>query len=315
MIIERLNRAWNCQLRKRNRNFADRLLRLYKKGGFKKHPYAYMRLLYAKTTGKFPHIRHPRDINECLISLNIRRFLSGNKKELMVRCADKYAVRDYVSEKGFPETLNELYGVYDTFDDIPFDMLPNQFVIKMNNAAGHNVICTDKANLNMSELKKTIDGWFEEKDFGLASGEWHYGLIQPKVIVEKYLASLGETSLIDYKFNCYKGHVHSCLVCYDRVDNHVKFDHYDGQWNLTDAVMMPFCNGRRVLPKPKCYDEMIRIASKLSEEHEFVRVDLYEVEGKVLFGELTMTPVANMMLFYKQYLLNEMGDEFRKWNN
>ena len=313
-IVDRIERAWECQARKKNRWIAGKLFPMYVKGGFKSHPYAYMRLLYAKHTGLFPHLRHPRDINECLISLNIKRFLSGNDKELMVTCADKYAVREYIRKKGLQNILNEIYGVYDSFEEIPFERLPDQFVIKMNNAAGHNVICRDKSQLDMIELKNTINGWLGEKDFGLAAGEWHYGLIRPRVIVEKYLSSLGEASLIVYKFNCYKGHVHSCLVCYDRVDNHVKFDHYDNEWRLTDSVMMPFCDGRRLLEKPACYDEMVRIASILSEEHEYVRVDLYEVEGKVLFGELTLTPVANMMLFYKQYMLDEMGKEFRKWN-
>lgn len=281
---------------------------------FRRNPKGYMCCLYAANAGRIMHYHNPRDINECLIRLNIDRYMSGNANNLLRGGADKFAVQKMVADLGFPDILIEQYGAYDSFDEIPFDTLPNQFVLKMNNASGRNYICTDKSAMDKGALKKLFDEWMADRHYGFAEGEWHYELIEPKIVVEKYLSNLGESSLIDYKFHCFRGHVHSCLVCYDRVGHSVNYDHYDINWNPTYGTHAWACKGRRLITKPKNYDKMLEIASKLSAEHEHVRVDLYEVDDKILFGELTFTPSANMMLYYKQEMLDELGREYKKWN-
>ena len=167
-------------------------------------------LWYAMNVGELPNFRHPKNFNELLMSINLSARKDKTKRELRIQCADKYAVRDYVTQKGFPEILNECYGVYDSFDEIDFAKLPNQFVLKMTTGSGMNFICRDKSQLDLEQLRTKVNSWFAQcKDFGLKTAEWHYVEIKPRLIVEKYLSMLGEDlSLIDYKWHCFNGKVY-----------------------------------------------------------------------------------------------------------
>lgn len=176
------------------------------------------RLWYAYNFGKLPNLRHPNDVIELWMSLNLKAMKDKRIRDLRIRCADKYAVREYVTEKGFPDILNECYGVYDSFDEIDFDKLPNQFVLKMTTGSGMNYICRDKQNLDIDQLRAIVAQWYERcKDFGLSTAEWHYVEIKPRLIIEKYLSMLGESlSLVDYKFHCFNGKVYHIETICDR---------------------------------------------------------------------------------------------------
>lgn len=317
-IINKIRRVYVCQLAHFNRA----VVKTFKNEPWRrfcaKHlPKFYAMYYYYNWIGRFPSLRKPRNINEYLIKRTIKY---RNDKEFSI-CADKYAVRQYVKEKlGDEDILTRIYGVWDKFQDIDFDKLPEQFVLKMTNASGRNYICKDKSSMNYASVKAMFDEWVEDNEFGLLSCEWHYTHIRPRIIAEEYLSELGETSLIDYKFNCVKGHVYSCFIAFDRDSDdphgNVCYDDYDLNWHSTGSIYPEWNKTGRQIERPVLLDKMIEIASALSKDFDFVRVDLYEVkiEGKekILFGELTFTPNGNVMSFYKQDFLENLGEFYRE---
>lgn len=263
-------------------------------------------LWYAYSMGKLPNFKHPKETNELWISINLRAMKDPMARALRIQCADKYAVREYVDKKGFADILNECYGVYDSFDEIDFDKLPNQFALKLTTGCGMNFICKDKSKINKEELRVTINSWYEKcREYGLKTAEWHYAEIKPRLIVEKYLSMLGEDiSLIDYKCHCFNGKLYHVETISDRdiVRHTYNCDTYNSNWERTDAVMPQYHTPRRMLPKPQSFEYMKKVAETLSADFEYVRVDLYEIDGKVLFGELTFTPAGCIEFDYlKEY--------------
>ena len=265
--------------------------------------FAEARRRYYWTTSKKLNYRHPKDISEKVMWLT--RY---DRDPLKTRCADKYLVRDYVASKGLEDILIPMIGVWDHASDIDFASLPDKFVLKCNHGSGWNVICTDKSALDIEEARAKVDMWLGMK-YGVDMQEIQYFDIPPKIIGEEFMPFLGG-DVVDYKFHCSRGKVHSCFVAYDRstVDPHqVCYDHYDIDWNRTDDIKEKFRPNRRLLPKPQRYEDMLKIASKLSEDFPYVRVDLYNCGDKVFFGELTFTPFSGILSYYKQPMLDELG--------
>ena len=265
--------------------------------------FAEARRRYYWTTSKKLNYRHPKDISEKVMWLT--RY---DRDPLKTRCADKYLVRDYVASKGLEDILIPMIGVWDHASDIDFASLPDKFVLKCNHGSGWNVICTDKSALDIEEAREKLEMWLGMK-YGVDMQEIQYFDIPPKIIGEEFMPFLGG-DVVDYKFHCSRGKVHSCFVAYDRstVDPHqVCYDHYDIDWNRTDDIKEKFRPNRRLLPKPQRYEDMLKIASKLSEDFPYVRVDLYNCGDKVFFGELTFTPFSGIQSFYKQPMLDELG--------
>jgi len=252
-------------------------------------------LWYAYRMDELPHFKHPRETNELWMAINLWAMKDPKARALRIRCADKYAVREYVTEKGFADILNECYGVYNSFDEIDFDKLPNQFVLKLTTGSGLNYICYNKSKLNKEELRVIVDSWFAQtKDFGLKTAEWHYVEIKPRLIAEKYLSQLGESSLVDYKVHCYNGQIRHIETISDRdfSTGYINCDAYSTNWERREDILPQYHKNRRMLPKPVCLEQMIRAAEFLSAGFKYVRVDFYEIEGKLLFGELTFTPAG-----------------------
>lgn len=275
-----------------------------KKIGSKNLVFAEARRRYYWTTFKKLDYFHPKDINEKLMWLT--RYCQDPLKS---ECADKYLVRDYVTNKGYGDTLVPLLGVWNDASEIDFASLPNRFVLKCNHGSGWNIICKDKSALDINDTVKKIDGWMHGI-YGADLQEIHYAKITPRIICEEFIPALTD-DIIDYKFHCSRGKVHSCLVTYNRDASNphlVCIDHYDIDWNRTDAIKDEFHKQRRLIEKPTNYERMLEIASKLSMDFDYVRVDLYECVDKVMFGELTFTPYSNIMTYYKQYMLDELGD-------
>ena len=265
--------------------------------------FAEARRRYYWTTSKKLNYRHPKDISEKVMWLT--RY---DRDPLKTRCADKYLVRDYVASKGLEDILIPMIGVWDHASDIDFASLPDEFVLKCNHGSGWNVICTDKSALDIEEAREKLEMWLGMK-YGVDMQEIQYFDIPPKIIGEEFMPFLGG-DVVDYKFHCSRGKVHSCFVAYDRstVDPHqVCYDHYDIDWNRTDDIKEKFRPNRRLLPKPQRYEDMLKIASKLSEDFPYVRVDLYNCGDKVFFGELTFTPFSGILSYYKQPMLDELG--------
>ena len=264
----------------------------------------YLKLRYYLTMGKKLDLKHPKTMNEKLQWLKLH-----DRNPLYSVLVDKYEVKDYVRQQIGGEYVIPVYGVWEHFDDIDFEKLPNQFVVQYNFGCGQIWICKDKDSANIAEWRRQFNEWDSVEEEGMQTGEWHYAEIPHKIVISMYLNSLGTISVNDYKFHCMHGQVYGCFAAYDRVVgvNHgVQFDHYDIDWNLTDAIRPEWHPKRRLIAKPVCYERMLEVCRILSKDFPYVRVDLYEVEGQVLFGELTFTPQGNVLNYYTDETLVDM---------
>lgn len=304
-IMNKISRVYRCQLK----HLCGRVLGALKPNSFFRNPKLITALWYMSQKGRIPHFSHPRNIDEQLMANNLRAMNNEQERAIRIQCADKYAVREYVRNKGFNHILNNCFGVYRSVDEIDFDDLPDQFVLKLTNGCGQNFICRDKRQLDIASLKKTLHCWIDQAPFiGLKTGEWHYSQIEPRIIAEEYLSFLDDgNSLIDYKFHCFNGNVLGVLVCYDRdPQTHLaNYDWYDLEWNLTDGEPEELHKNQRIIPKPASFNEMIKIVKALSSNIEYVRIDLYDINGKPLFGEMTFTEGGNILV-YNQWVKDAM---------
>jgi hypothetical protein len=210
--------------------------------------------------------------------------------------ADKYAVRKYVEEKCGKGLLNELYGLYERPEDINYDDLPDSFVIKTTNGCANNILVKDKRLIDVHATQKLLNRWLEFP-FGEITGESHYCRIKPRIIVEKFLRqeSSSDASLIDYKFYSFGGVPKYVNVISDREFNTHEYRRmmYDLEWNAYPKV---FIKGvpLKLVDRPLSLNRMIAYVKLLSEPFPFVRVDLYEINGVPIFGEMTFTPGTDM---------------------
>lgn len=206
---------------------------------------------------------------------------------LYTTLVDKYTVKEYVAEKIGKEYIIPTLGVWDRFEDIVFDTLPNQFVLKCTHDSGGLVICRDKKTLDKQKAKTKIDNCLK-RNFYVFGREWPYKDVKPRIIAEQYMEDSRFRELRDYKFFCFNGEVKALFIATERQKEgeDVKFDFFDPEFNH-----LPFKQGHenaRIIPeKPSCFEKMKELASILSEGLREVRVDLYEVDGNVYFGEMT----------------------------
>ncbi len=201
--------------------------------------------------------------------------------------SDKFAVRAWVAEKIGEDHLIPLLGCWEKFEDIDFESLPQQFVLKTNNGSGTNLIVKDKSKLRLKQVKRLVKDWLDT-DFAYYNPfEFQYSDIPPRIIAEEFM-SVPDGELPDYKFLCFDGKPVYCWVDMNRYSGH-KRNIYDMDWKVQDWNQLNYGNYEKEIPKPSCYEEMKRIAATLSEGFSHVRVDLYDINGKIYFGEMTFT--------------------------
>ena len=265
----------------------------------------YVHFHYEYFSGKKFNIKDPRDFNE-----KIEWYKVFYRPPILTQLADKYEVRPYVKEKIGEQYLNELYAVYDRPEEIDFDSLPNKFVIKANHTNGHNIIVEDKKKLDKQRAVKKLNKWLGVNQYYRRGQEWAYKDIKPKLVIEKFLEQEGQSSLIDYKFYCFNGTPKFVDVHLDREDDH-KQSCFDMGFNL-----LPFRKGSKINPlssqiiKPTNFEEMVEISKTLAHKLPFVRVDLYAINGKTIFGELTFYPSDARKHFYPTKYNRVIGDYF-----
>lgn len=210
-----------------------------------------------------------------------------DKNPIKTTLTDKYAVREWVEGKIGKDYLIPLIGVWDSFDNIDFDLLPKQFVLKTNHGTGTNLIVKDKYKINMRRAKHMFDDWMKTNYAFTNSLQLHYRDIKRKIIAEKYLeTNLGE--LQDYKFLCFDGKPCFCWVDLGRYSKHTRTV-FDMNWKLQPWTQASYGIANYDIPMPKNFDMMIDIANILSKGFSHVRVDLYNIDGKIYFGEMTFT--------------------------
>ena len=271
-------------------------------------PAHYAKYVFKKTTGRRLNLKNPQDFNEKIQWLKVYSDIS-----MWTDLADKYKVREYIEKCGLQDILVELFGVWKRADDIDFSKLPDKFVLKTNHGFGRIIIVEDKSKLDIDLTVKHLNKWVKEK-YGLVTFDPHYWKTERRIIAEEYLEDKSQkkisSTLIDYKFWCINGEPEIIMVLHNREHlglkeikkNKVldmKASVYDLDWNLrTDLISGPLSEVESLpMPKPESFDEMIRICKILSRPFAQVRVDLYEVNGKVYFGELTFTPGWRFRLF------------------
>lgn len=244
----------------------------------------YTRLKFRKNLGQWPDLKHPKTFNEKLCWLKLH-----HRNPEMSRMVCKFEAKDYVRERLGDKYIIPTLGLWDDAASIDFTSLPNQFVMKGSHDSGRVIVCTNKAELNQEEVRQEMRLSLE-RDFYAITREWPYKNVKHRIIAEKYLQEK-QGGLTDYKFFCFDGYVDCVMVCLDRHLGDTKFYFFDKDWNFLrlnkrgQAAPEGF-----TLPKPEGIDEMFRIASELSKGHPFLRVDLYNVDGKIYFGELTFFP-------------------------
>ncbi len=238
-------------------------------------------LWYRKRTGKMLNLEDPKTFNE-----KIQWMKLYDSTPLKTKLADKYLVRDWVSEKIGEEYLIPLLGVWDSFDEIDFEGLPNQFVLKANHGCGWNIVVKDKATFNKAEAKIKFDKWLRT-NYAFVGLELHYMNIQPRIIAEAYLEN-DSGDLDDYKVFCFNGKAESIRYQCERSTG-LKMAFYDTQWNKLPFVCSFPMNSSDV-PKPKNLELLVSLSEKLASEFPHVRVDFYMLnDGSLKFGEMTFT--------------------------
>ena len=238
----------------------------------------YLKIIFRIKIGKKLNLKDPKTFNEKLQWLKL---YDRNPKYTMM--ADKYKVREYVKEKIGEEYLIPILGVYDKFDDIDFNKLPNKFVIKCNHDSGSVIICKDKKKFNQKVAKKKIDRAMKYNYFYVGR-EWQYKNIERKIIIEEYLNKL-DGDVKDYKFFIFNNHFVYSFVCSNRQEK-VKFTFFDKNGKFIDIKQGGADNDKNV-KLPINYEKMIKLSETLAKGTTELRVDFYEVEGKIYFGELT----------------------------
>lgn len=220
-----------------------------------------------------------------------------NREERFTQMVDKITAKEYAAKMIGDKYIIPTLGVWDRFENINFDELPNQFVLKTNNGGGNTgvVVCKDKAQLNKDEARARLENSLKFSIYDLFR-EWPYKHVTPKIFAEAYMADDSEFNkggLSDYKFTCFNGTADNVMVCCDRQSGETKFYFFDQKWDLLPLNK----RGKETdpsfkLPKPDCMDEMFEIAGKLSVGIPFLRVDLYCINGRPYFGETTFYPAS-----------------------
>lgn len=249
----------------------------------------YLRIVYYLETKKKLNLTPPVSFNEKMQWLKLHC-----KNETYTNLVDKATVKEYISQCIGDKYLIPTLGVYDTVEDIDFELLPNQFVLKCTHDSGGLVICKDKRDLNIAAVKKKMKKSLRT-NFYMRGREYPYKNVRPRIIAEKYMDDNTETGLIDYKIYCFRGIPQFLLVVSNRTVC-AYFDYYDLDFNHL-PFMWGGANSPYKIRRPKKLDEMIFLAKKIAKDSIQMRVDFYEVQGNVYFGEITFFDGAGFTPF------------------
>ena len=251
----------------------------------------YLKVSYKyRLNGKLD-LNNPKTFNEKLQWLKLY-----DRKEIYTKMVDKYEAKEYVASIIGNEYIIPTVGIFNTFDEINFDTLPTRFVIKCTHDSGGLTVVTDKKSINVKEMRKIINKHLH-RNFYYLNREWPYKNVKPRIIIEKYMEDSEAKELRDYKFFCFNGKVEFFKIDFDRFIEH-RANYYDTDGKLLhfgETICPP--NYNKKIEMPVNLNKMIELAQKLSANIPFLRVDFYEVNGKIYFGELTFFPAAGFGRF------------------
>ena len=253
---------------------------------------AYLKLRYRTTFCKKLDLRNPKTFNEKLQWMKLY-----DRRDLYTTLVDKHLVKEYVAEKIGQQHIIPTLGVWEYAEQIDFDALPTQFVLKWNHDSGSIVICKDKATFDRQAAVEKLKKGRKQNGYWHAR-EWPYKNVKPCIIAEKYMEDEKTGELRDYKFFCFDGDVKAMFIATERQKEgeEVKFDFFDADGNHLD-VKQGHPNAKECPQIPGTFETMKELAKKLSLGIPQVRVDFYEVNGEIFFGELTFSHFAGMVPF------------------
>lgn len=260
----------------------------------------YLKLIYRAKLGKKLNLQKPKLFNEKLQWLKLY-----NRKEEYIQYVDKYSVRSFVEERIGVKYLNNLISTYNSVEEIDWANLPEKFVLKCTHGSGTNIICTDKQNLDIVTVQRKLNNWINRNWYWYAR-EWPYKNIKPRIICEEYLEDSNGNPPVDYKFFCFNGEPKFIQVDIDIHQNHRR-NYYDLNWNFLN-IEINYPSAPNVhLDIPEKLDEMIEISKRLSKDIPFVRVDLYNQDENIIFGEMTFFHDAGLGIISPSKLSTELG--------
>lgn len=283
-------------------NLIRRCFNIYCKFRFRRSPKSVADSDYKRVLGRNIDWNNPKNLIE-----KIYWMLFNTDTTQWSICADKYRVREFVTERGCADLLNNLYGKWDRVEDIEYDSLPNSFVLKTNNSSGQVIIVRDKQKLNRKEANAKLRQWLRLV-YGLTNSQLHYMRIEPCIVAEELLVDSKNPNaeLMDYKVWCINGEPKCVLVFYGRKGDNYKMTAYDIDWNnISSRVLRKtsshYCGME--IQRPASLSRMIEAARKLSNGFPEVRVDFYEIDDRPVFGELTFsTGYGSLTDEYYEYL-------------
>ena len=250
----------------------------------------YLKLVYLSETGRILNLDNPQTYNEKLQWLK----LYDRRPEYSIY-ADKYAVRSYIAETIGEQYLIPLLGVYNSVEEIDWGSLPDKFVLKCTHGSGSNIICSDKSKLNVEEAKKKLRKWMKHSWYWFGR-EWPYRNVIPRIICEQFIETDDGKAPIDYKVMCSNGEPKLIQVHIDRYGDTYTMDFYDINWEKTSI-----CQGvpisKKTLEKPKNFHLMLNFARMLTKDMPYARIDFYEQNEVLYFGEITLYPTSGFALF------------------
>ncbi|MFV8808138.1 ATP-grasp fold amidoligase family protein [Aerococcus urinaeequi] len=261
----------------------------------------YLKFKFRVLMGENLNLKNPKTFNQKLQWLKLY-----DRKPIYTKLVNKYEAREIISDTIGREYLVPILGVYNNPSEIDYENLPQKFVVKPTHTSGDVYICTDKDLLDISKLESEIGKWME-RDYYLIHREWPYKDSKRLIIIEQYLED-SEGSLKDYKLMCFNGKVEMTLVVSDRDKGiNKKMDFFDNNW-VKLPIKRVYSNSEQEIPKPKNFEKMIELAEKLAKNIPFVRVDFYEVNNQLIFGEMTFYPGAGFEKFFPKNADQILGD-------
>lgn len=282
------------------------ILALYKfiKAEGIKHAYFWtLKKKFKDSCGYNLNLTNPKGFNEKIQWIKVY-----HHDPLMTKCADKYHVRSYIKEKIKEDStleLTKIYGVWDNPEEISFDSLPNQFVLKSNHASGQVIIVKDKKQLNQQEAVSKMKQWLQENYYYI-TGEWVYKDIKPVIICEELL----DDDIKDYKFYCFNGEPKFLYISEGMAKSHeqARMNFVNLDWEKAPFQRKDYAQFEKLPSKPENLENMIQVAQNLAQPFPFVHVDLYSIKGKTIFSELTFYPNGGFAPFYPAEWEYKIGD-------
>lgn len=268
------------------------ILRLSERGLFPISDKNYLKLRYKEVFNRELNLDDPVTFNEKLQWLKLY-----DRNPSYTDLVDKYEVKKIIEEKIGKEYVIPTLGIYNRFDEIDFDKLPDKFVIKCTHDSGGLIVCRDKNKLDLDQVEKTINKHLRH-NFYYNGREWPYKNVRPRIMIEKYMQDKNKKELVDYKFYCFNGEPKFLYVS-EGLENHetAKIGFFDMNFKKCSFKRNDYKSFECPPKKPENFSEMVKIAKELSKGLKFVRVDLYSINNNVYFGELTFTPNAGLMIF------------------